>query len=39
MVDERVWVCVFAVRNDAYRVISVRKANGRETKRYKNAPR
>jgi uncharacterized DUF497 family protein len=39
MVEKRVWVCVFTMRNDVYRIISVRKANGRETKRYKNTPR
>ncbi len=39
IVGKRVWVCVFARRGDAYRIISVRKANGRETKRYKEAPR
>jgi hypothetical protein len=39
MVGKRVWVCVFAMRDDVYRIISVRKANGRETKRYKNIPR
>jgi len=35
----RVWVCVFTRRGDAYRPISVRKANDRETKRYHDTPR
>jgi uncharacterized DUF497 family protein len=36
---DRVWVCVFTVRGDVYRVISVRKANDRETRRYHDTPR
>ena len=39
MVGNRVWVCVFTMRSGVYRIISVRKANGRETKRYKDTPR
>lgn len=39
MVGKRVWVCVFTERDNVYRIISVRKANGRETKRYKDTPR
>ena len=39
VVGKRVWVCVFTVRDEVYRIISVRKANGRETKRYKETPR
>lgn len=38
-VGKRVWVCVFTLRDEVYRVISVRKANGREAKRYKDTPR
>ena len=38
-VGKRVWVCVFTVRNEVYRIISVRKANDRETKLYKDTPR
>jgi hypothetical protein len=38
-VNKRVWVCVFTVRDGVYRIISVRKANDRETKRYKDTPR
>ena len=38
-VGKRVWVCVFTVRDEVYHIISVRKANGRETKRYKDTPR
>lgn len=39
MVDGRVWVCVFAPRRDDCRIISVRKANDRETRRYQDTPR
>ncbi len=39
MIDKRIWVCVFTRRGDIYRVISVRKANDRETKRYRDTPR
>jgi uncharacterized DUF497 family protein len=39
MVDERIWVCVFTPRGDINRVISVRKANDRETQRYHDTPR
>ncbi|MCC7015818.1 MAG: BrnT family toxin [Rhodospirillales bacterium] len=39
MVGKRVWVCVFTVRDGVHRIISVRKANGRETKRYNETPR
>jgi len=39
MVEGRVWVCVFARRSDAHRIISVRKANERETRRYQETPR
>ncbi|MBL6934099.1 MAG: BrnT family toxin [Alphaproteobacteria bacterium] len=39
MVDKRIWVCVFTPRGDMYRVISVRKANDRETQRYHDTPR
>ena len=41
LVGKRVWVCVFvfAVRDEVYRIISVRKANGRETKRHQDTPR
>jgi len=31
--DGRIWVCVFTQREDVVRIISVRKANDRETKR------
>jgi uncharacterized DUF497 family protein len=34
MVAGRVWVCVFTQRESVYRIISVRKANNRETRRY-----
>lgn len=35
----RVWVCVFTRRGEVCRVISVRKANDRETQRYEETPR
>jgi uncharacterized DUF497 family protein len=38
-VDERVWVCVHASRATVRRIISVRKANDRETKRYQQSVR
>ena len=39
MVEGRVWVCVFTPRNEVCRIISVRKANDRETRRYHESPR
>lgn len=39
MVDGRVWVCVFTPRGDTRRIISVRKANDRETQRYHDTHR
>jgi len=39
MVDGRVWVCVYTPRGDTSRIISVRKANDRETQRYQDTPR
>lgn len=39
MVEGRVWVCVFTLRDEVSRIISVRKANDRETKRYDETPR
>jgi len=38
-VDGRVWVCVHAPRSGRHRIISVRKANDRETRRYDQTPR
>ena len=38
-VESRVWVCVFAPRGNINRIISVRKANDRETQRYRQTPR
>jgi len=38
-VNNRVWVCVFTEREDTIRVISVRKANSREVRRYEQEPR
>ncbi len=35
--DRRLYVCVFTLRGDAIRVISLRKANTREEKRYVTA--
>lgn len=39
MVNGRVWVCVFAPRGEHCRIISVRKANDREIRRYCRTPR
>ena len=39
MVDGRIWVCVFTQRGNTSRIINVRKANDRETERYKSTPR
>lgn len=33
-VAERLFVCVFTIREEVYRVISLRKANEREVRRY-----
>lgn len=38
-VGGRVWVCVHAPRAGRHRIISVRKANDRETRRYDQTPR
>lgn len=38
-VKGRVWVCVYAQRGEVCRIISVRKANERETRRYQETPR
>ena len=38
-VEGRVWVCVFSLRGEIHRLISVRKANERETRRYQETPR
>ncbi|WBQ13295.1 BrnT family toxin [Hyphomonadaceae bacterium BL14] len=37
--EGRVWVCVHASRSGAARIISVRKANERETQRYEGENR
>lgn len=37
MVEGR--ACVFTLRGDVHRMISVRKANDRETRRYQQSPR
>lgn len=39
MVEGRVWVCVFTLRSEVHRIISVRKGNDRETRRYHQTPR
>ncbi len=39
MAEDRVWVCVSARRGEVHRIISVRKANERETQRYQETPR
>ncbi len=38
-VEGRIWVCVFTLRGGTRRIISVRKANDRETRRYHETPR
>lgn len=38
-VENRIWVCVFTVRGETRRIISVRKANDREARRYHETPR
>ena len=38
-VQGRIWVCVFTLRGGIARIISVRKANDREAKRYYDTPR
>ena len=37
-VEDRLWICVFVRRGDVHRIISVRKANEREQRRYRNTP-
>jgi len=39
MTEGRVWVCVYADWGETIRVISVRKANDREQRRYRDTPR
>lgn len=39
MVAGRVWVCVCTPRGEVLRIISVRRANDRETQRYRDTPR
>ena len=34
MVENRVWVCIHTPRGETRRIISVRKANDRETSQY-----
>ena len=34
MAEGRVWICIYTLRGETCRVISVRKANDRETKQY-----
>jgi uncharacterized protein len=38
-VEGRVWVCVFTMRDEVNRIISGRKANDRETRRYHDTSR
>jgi uncharacterized protein len=38
-VEARIWVCVFTLRGEIRRIIGVRKANDRETRRYHETPR
>ena len=37
--EGRVWVCVFVMRGNVHRIVSVRKANEREQRRYLEDPR
>ena len=37
--DTRIWVCIYTPRGTTKRIISLRKANERETKRYYEAAR
>lgn len=39
LVEGQVWVCVFTLRGAVHRIISVRKADDRETQRYYRTPR
>ena len=37
--EGRVWVCVFVMRGNVHRIVSVRKANEREQRRYREVSR
>jgi uncharacterized protein len=39
MVRGRIWVCIFARRGEACRIVSVRRANERERQRYRDTAR
>jgi uncharacterized DUF497 family protein len=39
MIKGRVWACVFVMRGNVHRVISVRRANEREQRRYREDSR
>jgi len=39
MIEGRLWVCVFAMRGEVHRIISVRRANEREQRRYREDSR
>ena len=39
MVEGRVWACVFVMRGNVHRIVSVRKANEREQRRYRDVSR
>lgn len=39
LVEGQVWVCVFTLRGEVHRIISVRRADDRETQRYYQTPR
>mgnify|MGYP000597848512 CR=1 FL=1 len=39
MAEDRIWVCVWTPRDTVCRIISVRKANDRESRRYHATPR
>ncbi|MCB9958663.1 MAG: BrnT family toxin [Rhodospirillaceae bacterium] len=38
-IEGRVWCCVYTMRHETFRIISVRKANERETRFYRRRPR
>lgn len=39
MVNDRVWMCVYTLRDSHYRIISVRLANNKERRMYDGVPR
>ena len=35
----RIWVCIYTIRSNIYRIISLRKAHDKETEKYLTTPR